>query len=127
MNTKLNIVALIAIMAFVLPAFASAGTVALEGTIKSANAVMYNQAAFVLTTSGSNHFLSNVPISVKVGLVGKDIRVIGKKRAIGIFVDRIESENGRLLYSWDAEHWDGNGGGGFKKYPRGWVPVVGYY
>lgn len=127
MNKKLNIVALIAIMALALPTFVFAKPMTFEGAIKSSNAVMYNQPAFVLTTSGSNHFLTNVPRSVKVGLIGKDIRVIGKKRAKGIFVDRIESENGRLLYSWDAEHWDGEGGGGFKRYPRGWVPEVGYY
>lgn len=144
MNTKLNIVTLIAIIAFVLPAFAFAGTIVVEGTIKGANAVMNNQAGpanssdplvaierdFVLTTTGAHHFLTNVPRSVKVGLIGKHIKVIGKKRAKGIFVDRIESKDGSLLYSWDAEHYSGDSAHtvvGKGRYPRGWDPEVGYY
>ena len=138
MNTKRNIVTLIAIIAFVLPTVAFAGTVALEGTIKGANAVINDEAGpanssdplvgiepdFVLTTSGAYHFLTNVPRSLKVALIGKDIRVIGKKRANGIFVDRVESKTGRLLYSWDAEHYDGKDRG---PAIRGWDPLVGYY
>ncbi len=138
MKAKLTIVTLIAIVACVLPAVAFAGTVTIEGTIKGANAVINNvpgpanssdplvavERDFVLTTGDAYHFLTNVSRSLKVALIGKDIKVIGKKRAKGIFVDSIESKNGKLLYSWDAEHYDGEDRGPLI---WGWDPLVGYY
>jgi hypothetical protein len=118
MKTKLHIISLIAIVAIILPASAFAGVVTLEGVIKGAYAVIRGEVGpansddplvaierdFVLTTSSAYHFLTNVPRSRKVELIGKEIVVTGKKRAKGIFVDRIESKNGKLLYSRDAEH-----------------------
>ena len=78
----------------------------------------------VLTTGSAHHFLTNVPRTVKTGLIGKDVKVVGKKRTNGIFVDSIESKTGRLIYSWEAEHYDPDDRGPFI---RGWDPLVGYY
>ncbi len=123
MNKKLNILTLIAIMTFIVPTIVYAdSTITLKGTIKGANTALYNlpgaesdsdpRAAaendFVLsTTNGKNYFLTNVPRSVKVFNIGKDVVATAKKRTNGLWVDRfevLENNKYKLVWGWKAEH-----------------------
>lgn len=143
MNTKSKAIVIIAIVALFLPAIASAKTVTLEGVIKGARATMLNTPGpassldplvaaeydFVLVTSDGFHLLTNLSRSVKVKLLGKDIKVVGSENSNGrIFVRSIESREGDLLYSWAAEHKSSSGNRISRhRGPRGFHPQYGFY
>ena len=119
MRIALSTIALLTMAALVLPASAFASQVVLEGTVKGANAVIQGEVGpesstdplvaierdFVLTTGRSYYFLTNVSRARKIELIGKQLKVIGEKSPMGIFVERIESLDGKLLYSWERDRW----------------------